>query len=72
MAIEEYFLQNKVQYTEKEFQRLLNNKMGVEPYVIEYIKLNCSEQKKAAHYARKVPFHILLKSMQHKLINKLT
>jgi len=71
LMLETYFLRDEAEFEEEEFKKLLIPEMQVEPYVIAYLKQNCEERKKLHHYISKVPFHILLKSMQYKLLNRL-
>lgn len=70
IALEAYFLQENLEYDEKEFNKLLITEMNIDTYVIKYIKQNCEERKKVFHYSSRIPVRILLKSLQHKLLNR--
>ncbi len=70
LTLEAYFLQDNVTYSEEELSKLLIAEMHIEPYVLTFLKQNCEERKKAIHYTSRVPFQILLKSLQQKLYNR--
>ncbi|MFZ1785886.1 MAG: glycosyltransferase [Ferruginibacter sp.] len=70
-TIENYFLQNEFVYDDEEFNKLLIEEMKIEPYVLNFLKQNCEERKKVFHYTSRVPFSILLKSLQEKLYSKI-
>jgi glycosyltransferase involved in cell wall biosynthesis len=72
MALEAYFLRQEVIYSEEDFGALLIHEMNIESYIITYLKQNCEERKNTFHYTSQVPFKILLKSLQQKLLNKIS
>ncbi len=70
VKLEEYFMQDFFAYTEEEFIAMQIKEMNIEPYMIEYLKLDCEQRRQKYHYISRVPLPLLLASVKQKLINR--
>ena len=68
--LEVYLLQDDLKYDDEKFKKLLIQEMCIDPYILLYLKQNCEERKKVFYYSSRIPFSILIKSLQKKILNR--